>query len=349
MAVPRLAGVVLAALLTVVPVTSAAQSGISENGVLEAVAVDAGSGAVTIRLDGDLTDAAWVKAAAITAFVQRDPNEGAPPTFATEARVAYDETALYFAVRAHDPEPNRILGFLTRRDVDSASDWLHVLVDSYHDRRTAYQFSVNPVGVKRDFYWYNDNNVDESWDAVWDVVVSRNADGWQAEFRIPYSQLRFKGSGDGRLGFAVVRDVARLSEKLTWPLLPKSASGWVSSFGELTGVALPSGARRLELLPYTVAQVATVPRDDRNPLQNTTDPGASIGLDLKYAVTPALSLAATVNPDFGQVEADPAEVNLSAFESFFSERRPFFVEGSGTYQFGCGDSCNLFYSRRIGR
>ncbi len=152
----------------------------------------------------------------------------------TEARVAFDATAIYVAVRAFDSDPDRIVGFLTRRDAESSSDWVHVLIDSYHDRRTAYQFGVNPVGVKQDSYWFNDSNNDDSWDAVWDVVSRRDKDGWCAEFRIPFSQLRFSGGGDGRLGFAVMRNVARLNETTTWPLLSKNASGFVSSFGDLT-------------------------------------------------------------------------------------------------------------------
>jgi Domain of unknown function (DUF5916)/Carbohydrate family 9 binding domain-like len=305
-------------------------------------------GAAAIVIDGELNDAAWQKAVPITTFVQRDPLEGAPATFRTEARVVSDSTAIYIAVRAFDPEPTRIRGYLTRRDMGSTSDWIQVYIDSYHDKRTAYQFGVNPVGVKQDAYWYDDNNSDDSWDAVWDVVTKRNADGWQAEFRIPHSQLRFSGTGDGQLGFAVARTVARNNETSTWPLLSKSASGWVSSFGTLRGVTIGQSTKRLELIPYAVGQVLTQPKQPGNPLQNTVDPDSSFGADLKYAVTPALNLTATVNPDFGQVEADPAVVNLSAFETFFQEKRPFFIEGSGTYQFDCRD-CNMFYSRRIGR
>ena len=302
----------------------------------------------SIRVDGELDDAAWAAAEVITAFVQRDPREGAPPTFRTEARVAYDATALYIAVRAFDPEPDRIVGYLTRRDASSSSEWIHVMIDSYHDRRTAYQFGVNPAGVKQDSYWFNDDNNDDSWDAVWDVVAARDSTGWRAEFRIPYSQLRFSRGGDGRLGFAVIRNIARLNETATWPLLARSGTGFVSQFGELRGMATPGATKRLELVPYTVAQLVTAPEQAGNPLEKSPDPGASVGLDLKYAITPALSLTATVNPDFGQVEADPAVVNLGAFETFFNERRPFFIEGSGTYQFNCYD-CNIFYSRRIGR
>ena len=304
--------------------------------------------ASAIRVDGDLTEDVWSRAQPIVDFIQREPAEGAAPSQRTEARVAFDDETIYIAVRAFDSDPSAIKAFLTRRDVWSASDWVRVYIDSYHDRRTAYSFAVNPVGVKLDTYHYNDNNTDDSWDAVWDVAVSRDAEGWRAEFRIPLSQLRFSAGGDGRLGFAVARNLARVNETSTWPLISRGAVGWVSSFGDLTGVSRSSGVKRLELVPYTLGQMQTRPSQPNNPLQHNPDPSGSVGADLKYAVTPALSLAATVNPDFGQVEADPAVVNLSAFEVFFQERRPFFVEGSGNYAFECRD-CNLFYSRRIGR
>jgi hypothetical protein len=304
--------------------------------------------AAAIRVDGQLNEATWNTAKPITAFVQRNPNEGAAPTHRTEARVAYDDQAIYIAVKAFDSEPDKIKGFLTRRDVGSSSDWVRVYIDSYHDRRTAYSFAVNPVGVKLDTYHFNDTNEDDSWDAVWEVATGRDSDGWHAEFKIPFSQLRFSRGGDGRLGFAIARQIARIDEVSTWPLLSKNASGWVSSFGELTGVGRPGSGKRLELVPYTVAQLGTEPKQAGNPLQKNPDPGATVGADLKFAVTPALTLSATVNPDFGQVEADPAVVNLGAFETFFNERRPFFVEGSGNFASDCRD-CNLFYSRRIGR
>ena len=332
---------------------AATLSGPAEASEREIAAVAIGDDAVAIRLDGDLNDAAWQSAPVIKDFLQRDPSEGASASFRTEVRVLYSGTGLYVGVRAFDPDPRRITGFLTRRDETSSSDWIRVLIDSYHDRRTAFEFAVNPLGVKQDTYWFNDSNSDRSWDAVWDVFVSRDADGWRAEFHIPFSQLRFSAKTEGRVGFAVVREVARLNETSTWPLLAKSASGYVSSFGELTGLTGGRTQKRLELVPYAVAQLATEPREDGNPLQNVTDPGASLGVDLKYALTPSLTFTGTMNPDFGQVEADPAVVNLSAFETFFAERRPFFVEGSGNFAFNmdCNDGqcTGLFYSRRIGR
>jgi hypothetical protein len=309
--------------------------------------------ATAVRLSTSPNDAVWVNAPKVSEFVQREPREGEPATFQTEVRVAYDASALYVAVWAFDPDPAKLVGLLTRRDGDSPSDWIRVMIDSYHDKRTAYEFAVNPAGVKVDEYWFADGNQDRSWDAVWDVQVSQDREGWKAAFRIPFSQLRFNPGGDHVFGFAVIREIARLKETTCWPLVAKSKSGIVSQFGELTGLQLTESRKKLEIVPYSVAQVATQPTEAGNPFVRSADPAMKFGADLKYAVTPGLNLTATLNPDFGQVEADPAVVNLSAFETFFSERRPFFVESSGTYQFDldCNDgSCTgLFYSRRIGR
>jgi hypothetical protein len=319
-----------------------------------AIAIDAMAVPATspILIDGKLAEAVWEQAPSIGEFVQRDPAEGEPPSQRTDARIAYDEHALYVAVRAHDTEPHRIVGMLTRRDQRSPSDWIRVIVDSYFDRRSAYEFAINPVGVKADRYYFNDGNSDDSWDAVWDVEISRDSEGWVAEFRIPFSQLRFNHEEGAPVGLAVMREIGRLAEVSTWPLLSRNANGFVSQFAELRGLRIAGTPKKLELLPYTVGSVELSPTSD-NPLVERTDPAGSLGLDLKYAVRSGLTLTATVNPDFGQVEADPAVVNLDAFETFFQERRPFFVEGSGTFQFNidCNDGActGLFYSRRIGR
>jgi len=309
--------------------------------------------ATAIELDGRLDESVWSTAPVIDQFVQREPAEGAAPTFRTEARVAYDAVSLYVGIRAFDPDPSAIVGLLTRRDQESPSDWLKVGIDSFHDRRTAYEFAVNPAGVKQDRYHYNDTDEDLSWDAIWDVVVEVDEKGWKAEFRIPFSQLRFDRNGSGTFGFAIAREIGRLNETSTWPLLARSASGLVSSFGELGGLRFARSARRLELVPYVVSRVTTEPDEPANPLLDGPALAGEPGLDLKYAVTPALTFTGTLNPDFGQVEADPAVVNLSAFETFFSERRPFFIEGSGVFRFDVdcndGNCTGLFYSRRIGR
>jgi hypothetical protein len=309
--------------------------------------------ATAIKLDGAFTETAWDNVPAISGFRQREPKDGADPTFATDVKVVYDATNLYVAVRAHDPDPAKLIGLRTRRDSSSPSDWIRVMVDSFHDKRTAFEFGVNPAGVKEDTYWYGDSNEDRGWDAVWDVAVARDTDGWRAEFRIPFSQLRFRPSDEAVFGFAVIREIGRLNETDTWPFISKSASGVVSSFGELTNLKVGQSHKRLEVVPYVVGQVDTQPSEPGNPLASSHDQKASVGADLKYAIKPGITLTATVNPDFGQVEADPAVVNLSGFETFFSERRPFFLEGSGmfTFDLDCNDgSCSgLFYPRRIGR
>jgi Domain of unknown function (DUF5916)/Carbohydrate family 9 binding domain-like len=318
--------------------------------VVEAIAIPATS---PIVLDGKLNEEIWQQAPAIVEFLQREPAEGQSPTMRTEAHVAYDENALYVAVRAHDTDASNIVGILTRRDQRSPSDWIRIVVDSYFDRRSAYEFGVNPVGVKTDRYYFNDGQSDDSWDAVWDVEVERDSTGWRAEFRIPFSQLRFNNTAGGPVGFAVIREVGRLAETATWPLLSRNANGFVSQFGELRGLKMSGTPKKFELLPYTVGDFRTQPAEAGNPLSDPNDPGATLGLDMKFALTPGLTFTGTVNPDFGQVEADPAVVNLDAFETFFQERRPFFVEGSGTFRFNMdcndGNCTGMFYSRRIGR
>ena len=304
-----------------------------------------------IRAPGEITDDVWRSAPVVEAFVQREPEEGGRPSQPTEFRVVYDASTLFVRVHAFDTDAAHIVSYLTRRDDDSPSDWIRVLIDSYHDRRTAFEFAVNPAGVKQDRYWYNDTERDDSWDAVWDVKVSHEEHGWTAEFRIPFSQLRFNPSESLTFGFAVSRSIGRLNETSTWPLLPRSANGYVSSFGELGGISMGSSVRKLELVPYVVSSLTRQHPAD-NPLLQPSVGDASVGLDLKYALTPGLTFTSTFNPDFGQVEADPAVVNLSAFETFFNERRPFFVEGSGTFKFDsdCWDGpCSMFYSRRVGR
>lgn len=351
MRAPALAG---AALVVFAGVATAAAARPEARGpvsvTVEATAVNEAS---ALLLDGDLTDEVWQRAPRIAGFLQREPTEGAAPTYDTEFRVAYDTSHLYVAVHALDPEPARLVGHLTRRDVESPSDWIRVVIDSFHDRRTAFEFAVNPAGVKQDRYWFEDANQDLGWDAVWDVEVRRAARGWQAEFRIPFSQLRYRPRTDASFGFAVVRHVGRINETSSWPLLARSAPGYVSQFGELTGLSLERGRHRLELVPYAVQELVTNPSDPGNPFVKATDPDAEVGLDLRYAIGPGLTLTGTVNPDFGQVEADPAVVNLSAFETFFPERRPFFLEGAGVFRFDIDcedDQCTgLFYSRRIGR
>ena len=314
-----------------------------------AVAVRATSG--TPELDGRLDDPAWQLAQPITDFTQRDPNEGDPASERTVAHVLYDDGALYVGIRAYDSEPSKIVGQLTRRDQFSSSDWLIVSIDSYRDRRTAFTFAVNPAGVEQDSYLFDDTNEDDSWNAVWDVATHVDDEGWVAEFRIPFSQLRFSEAPEQIWGFNIARVIQRRNETVQWKPIPKDASGWVSEFGDLAGIDGIQPPRRLEVLPYVVAQEALTPAQDGNPFETGTDFYGTFGGDVRYGLTNSLTLNMTVNPDFGQVEADPSVVNLSAFETFFSEKRPFFLEGANIFNFGIGGSHfeQLFYSRRIGR
>ena len=257
----------------------------------------------------------------------------------------------------YDPAPDSIISLLSRRDVRTSSEQLKLVIDSYHDKKTAFQFITNPAGVKRDFYVSNDANEDPSWDAVWDVATKIDSVGWVAEFRIPFSQIRYAPGGDHTFGLLVVRDIARTGERLSWPLIKRNVQGYVSQAGTLSGIGELPSPRRLEILPYAVAKNGT--RDYGTPrrgLGRYDHPNnVTAGADLKYGLSSNLTLDATINPDFGQVEADPAQLNLTAFESFFEERRPFFLEGAGIFNFNtaCGDidsGCTgLFYSRRIGR
>ena len=252
--------------------------------------------ASAFKLDGEFNEAVWERAPATSDFRQRDPKDDAAPSFPTELKVAYDAENMYIAVTAHDPDPGRIVALRTRRDSYSPSDWISVMIDSFHDRRTAFEFAVNPAGVKRDTYWFNDNNQDDGWDAVWEVAVSRDAAGWRAEFRIPFSQLRFNNTSGGPVGFSIMREVGRLAETSTWPLLSRNANGFVSQFGELRGLRMSGAPKRFELMPYSLGKVDTRAVDTSDPLSHSPDPGGSFGLDMKYAVTPGLTVAVNVMP-----------------------------------------------------
>ena len=319
------------------------------NAANQALAVRATS---TPTIDGKDGDAAWAEAPVIDQFLEYEPVTGAETRFRTEVRVVYDDRYLYVLGRMFDPAPDSIIALLSRRDVRTESEQLKLVIDSYHDRRTAYQFILNPAGVKRDFFVYNDNVEDATWDAVWDGVASVDSLGWVAEFRIPFSQMRFADLEEHTFGLMIVRDVARTRQRISWPLYRRDVQGYVSQSGEISGIARLPQPRRLELAPYFVTKNITRPD---GPGRWTHPQEQSVGADLKWGLTSNVTLDATVNPDFGQVEADPSVLNLSAFEQFFEERRPFFLEGAGIFNFrtACGDidtGCTgLFYSRRIGR
>ena len=305
-------------------------------------------------IDGQDTDTVWRTAPAFSDFRQFEPRVDAEPSFRTEFRVAFDEDRLYVYVRARDPHPDSIMHALTRRDVRGPSDQITVIVDSYNDRRTGFEFHVNPDGVKRDHAIYDDVQEDISWNGVWDVQTVVDSQGWAAEFSIPLSQLRYADAPRHTFGLSIRRDIERLSERVAWPQYSPTRRGLVSQLGRLEGLTEISSARSVELTPYLLTQNVT------SPLTNGgygREQGLAVGGDLKFRITPNVTLDATANPDFGQVEADPAVLNLSAFETFLPERRPFFVEGTGLYRFrlncyivvDCRTNEGLFYSRRIGR
>lgn len=302
-------------------------------------------------LDGKDDDPVWRKAPLVTAFREFDPVEDGNPRFRTEFRVAYDSHNIYVFIRAYDPDPSQIRTTLARRDVRPPTDQLKVMIDSYHDGRSGFEFAVSPGGVKRDYAMYNDTGEDESWDGVWDVATSIDSLGWTAEFAIPMSQLGFRNVAEHTIGFGIWRDIDRFKERVSWPLYRESRNATVSQLGTVTGIGDVGTDHPLEVVPYVVTKnVSTAGATSYGRAERLSG-----GADIKLGVTPGLRLTAAINPDFGQVEADPAVLNLGTFETFFPEQRPFFVEGQGRYAFNI--NCNvvncssegLFYSRRIGR
>jgi hypothetical protein len=306
-------------------------------------------------IDGKLDEACWQRATWEKGFVQRDPYEGEPPSQDTAFKILYDAGNLYVAIRALDTEPDRIEKRVTRRD-DQQGDRVAVSLDSYFDHRTAFVFNINAAGVKSDYLISeNGDNLDSGWDPIWHAAAHLGQDGWTAEMQIPFSQLRFGSQQEQVWGMQIWRFLHRKEELSGWQLIPKDASGLVHLHGELHGIQNVKSHRQIELLPYIVAQTERFESEEGNPFATGRDHKAEVGLDGKLAVTSDLTLNFTVNPDFGQVEADPSVVNLTTQEVFFVERRPFFIEGRNILNFqvmgGDGDFSqdNLFYSRRIGR
>lgn len=304
----------------------------------------------SIQVDGRLDESSWARAPRSRGFRQRFPKEGAAPSQETEFAVMYDDEALYIGIWASDSEPHLIKRLLTRRDQESSSDSVTVAFDSYHDRRTAFAFSLNSAGVQGDMIIYDDSSSDQSWDAVWSGAANVDGTGWSAELRIPLSQLRFSSDPTQVWGLQVVRTVARTGEETSWSPWPRSQPEIVSRFGVMQGLERIVPGRRLELLPYVTAGLGARPVEAGDPLHDAVSPEGSLGLDAKIGLSSAFSLAATINPDFGQVEADPSQINLGTSELFFPEKRPFFLDGIELFQMGLGeeDSSTLFYSRRIG-
>ena len=296
-------------------------------------------------LDGRLDEAVWQNAPAITGFVQREPVEGVTATDQTEVRFVYDDAAIYIGARMYG-DPATIRADVTRRDVEGEAEQIVISLDTYRDRRTAYTFAVTASGVRIDYYHSSDSegSRDYSFDPVWQAKTNVDARGWTAEIRIPFTQLRFNRSSELAFGVNVTRVRPAQQERAYWALVGREETGWSSRMGELRGIVGVTPSRRIELMPYVATSARMVSDVDENdPFAEENETSFRMGGDLKMGLGPNLTLDATFNPDFGQVEADPAFVNLSAFEQFFEERRPFFTEGSQIFSAG-----DLFYSRRIG-
>jgi hypothetical protein len=312
-----------------------------------------------ITLDGKLDEPDWQAARPAADFRQAQPSEGQPATQRTEVRFLYDADALYVGARMYDTEGAAgIRTRLARRDQIPNADYIEIIFDTFHDHLGRVEFQVNPSGVKEDSYGPNGSGLDPSWDAVWDVSTQVDSLGWTAEFRIPLGQLRYPRDSTQTWGLQVWRGEGRLNEISQWAFWHLNETGGPAKFGHLEGLHITRGPDRGEILPYVVGRSTLQPGiPSADPFTRPHAYDARFGGDFKYLVSSSLTLSGTVNPDFGQVEVDPAVVNLSAFETFYPEKRPFFVEGSGLFDFGnmncffCSNtsSISLFYPRRIGR
>jgi uncharacterized protein DUF5916 len=311
-----------------------------------------------IAIDGVLGDPGWQGAVRVSEFTQRDPNEGAVATESTVVFVAYDDAAIYVGARLYDAHSDSIIALLGRRDAGAHADEFFFYVDPYHDRRSGFFFALNAAGTLRDGTLYNDDWDDDSWDGVWEGKVSRDSLGWTAEMRIPYSQVRFTRQEVYTWGVNFRRFIARKNESDYYAPRPKNSSGFVSRFADLVGIERITPPARMEVLPYTTGKAEFGPHAAGDPFNDGSTLTPGFGVDARIGLGSNLTLNATVNPDFGQVEVDPAVVNLSDAETFFNEKRPFFVDGSSTFEFGFGGQRNFwgfnwagprfFYSRRIG-
>jgi hypothetical protein len=306
-------------------------------------------------IDGKPGDVVWKKVPWEGNFIQRQPNEGDKPSQDTAFKVLFDEKNIYVLIRATDTEPEKIVRRMARRD-NLDGDWVGIEFDSYHDHRTSFSFMVNAAGVKGDQAITEDGgNSDENWDPIWYVKTAADEEGWYAEMRIPFSQLRFASKDKMTWGLQVMRNLFRKEERSFWQFIPKDASGWVSRYGELQGLDSIKSRRRMEIVPYSVGKAQRFAAEEGNPFSTGKLNQFTGGIDGKIGITSDLTLDFTINPDFGQVEADPSEVNLTAFETYFHEKRPFFIEGRNILNFdimggdGTFSQDNLFYSRRIGR
>ena len=295
-----------------------------------------------IKLDGKLDDAVWANAEGGRGFLVWDPDRGTDPSEETVFKVAYDGGGIYFAVACLENDPANIAGNLARRDRFSNSDLVSIYIDPYFDKNTGYNFKVNPLGVKVDAYMYNNGDRDEDWNCVWDAETFQDERGWYAEIYVPFSSIRYRPSEEMTWGLQVYRYMHTRGEDTSWVTWDRELNGFISRFGELRGLREVKNPRQLEMRPYILGKSQDYAEPD---FSDSPEQATNMGLDMKYGVTADLTLNATANPDFGHVESDPAVLNLSPFENFFEEKRPFFVEGSRFFRH---PDFNMFYSRRIG-
>lgn len=308
-------------------------------------------------IDGKMDDECWNLVEWEGGFIQTQPAENKPPSQETAFKILYDDNNLYVFIRAYDTEPDKISRIMSRRD-SFDGDMVQITIDSYYDKQTAFSFTATAAGVKGDEAVTQDGNYwDDSWNPVWYLATSTDDKGWCAEMRIPFSQLRFGKKDEQVWGLQLMRHIYRIQERSTWQYIPKGSPGSIHLYGELQGIKNIRPRLPLELLPYTVAKMERFQKVEGNPFFTGKASSISAGLDGKIGLTNDFTVDFTINPDFGQVEADPSEVNLTAFETYFSEKRPFFIEGKNIYQFQPDQTIvinnmqadNLFYSRRIGR
>ena len=308
-----------------------------------------------ITIDGVLDEVIWKTGDPISNFTQKDPKPGEPSRHKTEVRVAIDDEFIYVGAYLYDSAPDSIAQQIIRRDGWGYSDWFAIGIDSYYDKRTCFGFHVSPSGSIRDMLYFNDTETDDSWDAVWESKSVIMNDGWSTEMKIPLSQLRFNPSKKEQIwGLNFYRKTARYGEESFWAPILMESKGFVSEFGILKGFVLPKQKKRIEILPYIASSDKLEPGSKQDPYWSKHNLSGNLGVDFKIGLGSNFTLTGTINPDFGQVEADPADLNLSAFETFFEERRPFFLEGTDIFKFGktrafSANSPSIFYSRRIGR
>ena len=311
-----------------------------------------------INLDGRLTEKIWQNEG-VSDFTQRDPIEGNEPSQKTKVWVGYDDEAIYVAAKLYDSAPDSIVSRLARRDESVSSDQFEFQVDPWLDHRTGFFFRVSVSGAIRDGILFNDDWNDDSWDGVWESATNIEDDGWSVELRIPFSQLRFPEKEVHTWGVNFIRRIERANERIEYVMIPKESSGNTSWFAHMKGIKNIKQPKHIEILPYTASRAEFIQNESGDPFNDGSELFNQIGFDVKVGLSSSLTLDATINPDFGQVEVDPAVVNLSDFETFFPEKRPFFIEGSNIFSFGSGGVNNnwsfnygnptSFYTRRIGR